>query len=278
MRRAAILLAVLICGPAGAAERWRTLPPTPPPVAVDRVGDIVANGVSIHYAVIGHGPPVILLHGGLANMDYWGNQVPALTPRHAVILMDSRGQGRSARDAQGIRYDLMADDVVALLDALSVPRADVVGWSDGAIIGLDLALRHPTRVGRIVAFAANANPSGVREGVEKNPVFAAYIARARREYAALSPTPGAYDSLLASLSKMWSSEPNWTAATLRGIKSKVLIMDGDHDEAIRRDHTEWMARTIPGASLVILPTASHFAFLQDPTTFNAATTKFLDAE
>jgi pimeloyl-ACP methyl ester carboxylesterase len=261
-----------------ALQPWQVLPPTPAPVAGERDGDMQANGISIHYAMIGQGPPVILLHGGLANMDYWGLQVPALSPRHTVILMDSRGHGRSTRDARPFGYDLMADDVVALLDGLGVHRADVVGWSDGAIIGLDLALRYPGHVGRVFAFAANANTAGVRPGVEKNPVFAAYIARAGQEYRALSPTPDGYGAFVDAISHMWATEPNWSAARLRTIHAKVLIIDGDHDEAIRRGHTQWMASTIPGAAMVLLPRTSHFAFLQDPEAFNAALLRFVGDE
>ena len=127
---------------------WQTLPPTPPPVAGEHTGHAKVNGISLYYATIGHGPPVVLLHGGLANSDYWGNQVTALAPRHTVILVDSRGHGRSTRDARPYGYDLMADDVVALLDTLHIAKADVVGWSDGGILGLDLAIRHPDRVGK----------------------------------------------------------------------------------------------------------------------------------
>ena len=160
----------------------------------------------------------MLLHGGLANSDYWGHQVTALAPRHTVILMDSRGHGRSTRDARPYGYDLMADDVVALLDTLHIAKADVVGWSDGAILGLDLAIRHPDRVGKVFAFAANTVTSGVQEGVEKNPTFARYIERAGREYARLSATPKDYDAFVAQISKMWETEPNWTDAQLKSIQ------------------------------------------------------------
>ena len=108
--------------PAVAAERWETLPPTPQPIATHRSGQAKVNGISIHYAMYGHGSPVIFLHGGLANTGYWGNQVPAVAAHHTVILMDSRGHGRSSRDARPYGYDLMADDVVALMDFLKIPK------------------------------------------------------------------------------------------------------------------------------------------------------------
>ena len=99
---------------------WQTLPPTPAPVPGEHSGHAKVNGISLYYATIGQGPPVVLLHGGLSNSDYWGNQVKALAPHHTVIVVDSRGHGRSTRDARPYGYDLMADDVVALLDTLHI--------------------------------------------------------------------------------------------------------------------------------------------------------------
>jgi pimeloyl-ACP methyl ester carboxylesterase len=264
--------------PALAAERWETLPPTPAPIATHRSGQAQANGIAIHYAIYGHGSPVFFLHGGLANIDYWGNQVRAVAAHHTVILMDSRGHGRSTRDARPYGYDLMADDVVALMDVLKIPKADIVGWSDGGIIGLDLAMRHRERGGKLFAFAANTMTAGVKDGVEKNPTFAAYIARAGHEYETHSATPKEYDAFVDQISKMWAEQPNWTDAQLKVIDTPVLVVDGDHDEAIKREHTEYIAATIPHAGLLILPNVSHFAFLQDPRQFNFAILHFLGDE
>src|SRR5271154_3974927 len=270
-----LALAIL---PAAAAERWETLPPTPPPIPTDRTGEAEANGIKIHYAIYGQDSPVIFLHGGLANTDYWGNQVPAVAAHHTVILMDSRGHGLSTRDARPYGYDLMADDVVALMDVLKIPKADVVGWSDGGILGLDLAIRHKDRIGKVFAFAANTVTSGVKDGVEKNPTFAAFIERAGGEYRKLSATPGEYDAFVEQISRMWAEQPNWSDAQLKAIDTPVLVVDGDHDEAIKREHTEYIAATIPQAGLLILPNASHFAFLQDPGQFNFAILHFLGDE
>jgi len=279
MRRFALAaMFALIALPCSALERWQTLPPTPAPIATDRSGMADANGIRIHYAIYGHGSPVIFLHGGLANSDYWGEQVPAVAAHHTVILMDSRGHGRSTRDARPYGYDLMADDVVALMDALKIPKADIVGWSDGGIIGIDLALRHKDRVGKVFAFAANTRTSGVVEDVEKNSTFAAFIARAGEEYAALSATPSEYSAFVDQIGKMWFAEPNWTDDQLAAIDTPVLVVDGDHDEAIKRAHTEYIAATIPHAGLLILPNVSHFAFLQDPDQFNFAILHFLGDE
>jgi pimeloyl-ACP methyl ester carboxylesterase len=276
MRRFLLASALMLAAlPAIGAERWETLPPTPAPIATSRTGQASANGISIHYAMYGHGSPVIFIHGGLANSDYWGKQVPTVAAHHTVILLDSRGHGRTTRDARPYGYDLMADDVVALMDVLKIRQADIVGWSDGGIIGLDLAMRHKERIGNVFAFAANTVTSGVVEGVEKNPTFARYIERAGQEYARYSATPKEYDAFVDQISKMWAEQPNWTDAALQSVDHPVLVVDGDHDEAIKRQHTEYIAATIPHAGLLILPNVSHFAFLQDPKQFTFAILHFL---
>jgi len=252
------------------------LPPTPALPTPELSGTAPVNGIRLWYAVYGHGDPVILVHGGLANSDYWGLQIPVLARRYQVIVLDSRGHGRSTRTAAPIGYDAMASDVLALMDTLQVRKAALVGWSDGAIIGLDIAIHHPERLSRLFAFAANSDPSGVKD-VDKSPVFTAYIDRAAHEYQKLSPTPTQFKAFLDTISKMWASEPHFTETELRGIKVPTWIVDADHDEAIRRENTDYMASLIPGAGELILPAVSHFAFLQDPEQFNRAIRHFLES-
>jgi pimeloyl-ACP methyl ester carboxylesterase len=276
-RRLALSLVPLVLARQAWAQkpRWLELPPTPGLPAAQRSGYAPVGGIKLWYAVFGEGEPVVFLHGGLANADYWGLQVAEVARHRQVIVMDSRGHGRSGRDGRPYGYDLMADDVVGLLDFLGVKRAAVVGWSDGAILGIDLAIRHPDRVSRVFAFAANTDPSGVVSGVEKNPTFAAFIERAGHEYAALSATPGQYGAFVDAISKMWATQPNWTTRQLGAIRTSVLVVDGDHDEAIKRPHTEKIASAIPGAGLLILPNTSHFSFLQDPDQFTWHVLHFL---
>jgi pimeloyl-ACP methyl ester carboxylesterase len=255
---------------------WLTLPQPPPLPAAASSGYVAHDGARIYYRTFGRGAPVILLHGGFANGRYWGNQVPALTRAgYEAIVVDSRGHGQSSRDDRPYTYELMASDVVAVMDRLGVERAAVVGWSDGAIIGLVMAIHDPERLTRVFAFAANMDPSGVKPDTETNPTFARFERRAAREYAALSPTPKAFAAFQKAIETMWASEPNYQGATLAKIVTPVAIVDGDHDEAIKRAHTEYLARTIPGAQLIILPGVSHFAMLQAPPEFNAAMLKFL---
>jgi pimeloyl-ACP methyl ester carboxylesterase len=277
MRRFASVIVFLLFSLTAAARaepQWLTLPPTPTLPDGGKSGLAPVNGIKLWYAEFGQGAPVILLHGGLANSNYWGLLVRALAPHYRVIVMDSRGHGRSSRDARPYGYDLMADDVVGLMDYLKIDKAALVGWSDGAIIGLDIALSHPQRLSKLFAFAANSDPSAVKD-VEHDPVFSAFIARARKEYETLSPTPQEYDAFLKQIEKMWESEPHWTADRLHGIKVPTWIVDADHDEAIKRDNTLFMADNIPGSGLLIQPQVSHFSFLQDPAQFNADVLHFL---
>jgi pimeloyl-ACP methyl ester carboxylesterase len=260
---------------AAVPEPWKVLPSTPELIPSERSGRVDVNGISIYYAIYGDGPPVILLHGGMANADYWGHQVPALAVCHTVIVMDSRAHGRSTRDSRPLGYDLMADDVVALMDALHVPKADIVGWSDGATTALDLAMRYPVHVGKIFAFAATTKTTGTKYGAIINPTVHAFIRRAAEEYRAYSATPKEFSSLAIQLFTMWSGQPSWTDAQLATIAAPVLVVGPDHDETIKRGHTESIAAAIPGAELLILPDTSHFAFLQDPERFNAAVLHFL---
>jgi pimeloyl-ACP methyl ester carboxylesterase len=271
----AAILAVLMVTAASAAEPWMTLPPTPSLPKAERSGTAPVNGIRIWYAEFGKGEPVLFVHGGLANSNYWGHQVRALVAAHyRVIVMDSRGHGRSTRNNQPYGYDLMASDVIGLLDYLKIEKVALVGWSDGAIIGLDIAMHHPERLSKLFAFAANIDPSGVTDS-SNNPVVKKYIARAGREYAALSPTPNDYQAFLAQITHMWNSEPHWTKADFAKITVPTWIVDADHDEMLDHDQPRTMADWTPGAALLIEPDASHFAFLQDPEQFNRDVLHFL---
>jgi pimeloyl-ACP methyl ester carboxylesterase len=270
------LLLVVLTGVALAHARypWECLPPTPALPPPEHSGTAPVNGIRMWYAVFGHGSPVILVHGGLANSNYWGLQIPALARRFQVIVVDSRGHGRSTRTEAPITYHLMASDVLALMDVLQLPKAALVGWSDGAIIGLDIAIHHPDRLTKLFAVAANSDTSGV-EDIGGNSVFNAYQRRTRTEYQTLSPAPAEFAAFHKQLDTMWNTEPHFSDAQLRSIKVPTWIVDGDHDELIKRKDTDHMAALIPGAGELILPRVSHFAFLQDPEQFNEALLRFL---
>ncbi len=273
----AAVLAVTTAVSAAAAERWETLPEAPAMPVSKVAGYAPVNGIHMYYAVYGAGAPVLLIHGGLGHADLWANQAKDLMKDHTVIVADSRGHGRSSRNAEPYSYDLMASDYVALLDYLKVGKVDLVGWSDGGIIGIDIALKHPERLRKLFAQAANVTVDGVDPKVMESKTFNAYIARMGEDYQKMSKTPGEFDAFVEQISHMWASQPNWSDAELAKITVPTAIVLGDHDEAITRAHTDHMAQVIPGAKLVILKDASHFAMLQDPAGYTKAVRHFIDA-
>ncbi|MGO9543985.1 MAG: alpha/beta fold hydrolase [Rhodomicrobium sp.] len=271
----AVAAAMLVWTAALAAERWQTVPVPPPMPPAAESGYAPVNGIKMYYAVYGQGDPILLIHGGLANADDWANQVIALSKSHEVIVADSRGHGRSTRTADPIGYDLMASDYLALLDYLKIRKTALVGWSDGGIIGIDIALHHPERLTKLFAQAANVTTDGVKPDTMQTPTFSGFVAKAGEDYKRMSPTPGDCAAFVAEINKMWDTEPNWTKEQLSKIRVPTAIVLGDHDEAIKRDHTEYMASAIPGAKLIILKDVSHFAMLQDPEGYNKAIVGFL---
>jgi pimeloyl-ACP methyl ester carboxylesterase len=259
------------------ANAWLSLPPTPPLPPPLRSGLAEVNGTKVFYAQFGSGPNVLLLHGGLGSSNYWGHQIVELEKRYTVTVMDTRGHGRSPVTSRLFSFELFAQDVSGVLDLLGMSDVAVVGWSDGAITGLELALKQERRMARLFAFGANATLDGTIHGGSRNKVFAAYAARCRAEYRTLSPSPERWNQLVAGLGPMWRREPSYSRAQLANITIPVTIADGEHDEIIRPEHTKWIAGQIPGARLVMLPGVSHFAMLQNPVQFNAALIAFLQA-
>ncbi|HMB25739.1 MAG TPA: alpha/beta hydrolase [Anaerolineales bacterium] len=244
--------------------------------ATDNQGYIENAGARIWYAAHGAGSPVILLHGGLGNSGNWGYQVPTLVKNsYRVIVIDSRGHGRSTRDSQPYSYELMASDVSAVMDRLNLEKAALVGWSDGACTSLVLADKAPERVAGVFFFACNMDPSGTKE-FEFTPVIGRCLSRHKKDYAELSATPDQFDEFAEAVGLMQRTQPNYSTKELAGISVPVAIVQSEHDEFIKREHAEYLARNIPNAEFVHLPGVSHFAPLQRPGQFNAAMLAYLD--
>lgn len=191
--------------------------------------------VALHYEREGSGYPLLLLHGGGLSSASHRALRSELARYFEVIAPDSRGHGKSPDDPEPMNYRVMALDVVALLDRLNIPTAHVVGFSDGAVIGLELAIAHPSRVGRLIALGGNYHPDGLTENT-------------RREMEL-------YEN--AKLKKMWLTEPNYTLQQLSTIRAPTLIAAGDRD-VMELEHLTAMYRAIPRAELAIIPGATHF--------------------
>lgn len=235
--------------------------------AATRQGHVDHDGVRIWHATYGAGRPVVLLHGGLGHSGNWGNQVPTLVEAgHRVVVVDSRGHGRSTRDERPFSYELMASDVAAVLDEVGVERAPIIGWSDGACTALVLARTAPSRVAGVFFFGCDMDPSGAKE-FQPTPVVGRCFTRHAEDYANLSATPGEFKDFVEAVGLMQRTQPDYTAADLAEIRVPVTIAHAEHDEFIKHEHADYLSRTIPNAELVVLEGVSHFAPQQRPEVF-----------
>ena len=241
----------------------------------DVQGYLEHDNARIWYASYGFGAPVILLHGGLGNSGNWGYQVPALVQNgYQVVVIDSRGHGRSTRDERSYSYELMASDILAIMDVLGIERAAFVGWSDGACTALILADKAPTRATGVFFFACNMDPSGTKE-FQMTPAIQRCFNRHVKDYQKLSSTPDQFEQFSEAVGLMQRTQPNYSANDLAQIRVPVAIVQSEFDEFIKPEHAEYLVQNIPNAEFIFLPGVSHFAPLQRPDQFNRAMLAFL---
>jgi len=232
-------------------------------------GYVSHEGAEIWYSSFGAGPAVLLLHGGLGHSGNWGYQIPALIENgYRAVVIDTRGHGRSTRDSRPYSYELLASDALSVLDHLQIQKTATVGWSDGACTSLVLAKTTPTRVAGVFYFACNMNPSGAKNPFDPSPLLDRCISRHIKDYAELSSTPDQFKTLMDDLGLMQRTQPDYSTHDLAAISVPVVIAHAEHDEFIKREHAEYLARTIPNARYQFLPEVSHFAPLQKPSQFN----------
>ena len=257
---------------------WKTMPDTPIMPTADESGLAPVNDIKMYYALFNKDgqEPVILLHGGLASSEEWGLEVPLLSKTHKVIIADSRGHGRSTMSNKTLGYNLMASDVLQLMDYLKIKKASIVGWSDGGIIGLILAIKYPERVNKLFTFGTNYNLSGYKTEPFDSALSARFMARVQANYSKLSPTPDSFAVFRRALGKMYSTEPDLKPADLETIKSPTVIACGQYEQFIKLEHFQNLTNLIPNARLVIIPNVSHGGPLQDPKHFHEAVVNLLD--
>lgn len=241
-----------------------------------RSGYAPVNGITMYYAIFGQGSPILLVHVGGGNADMWASEIPILAQRHTVIVADTRGHGRSTWNGEPLNYRQFAADYVALLDYLHIPKVALAGVSDGAIIGLEIAVRHPRRLSKLFAQSGNVTPDGFITGDVDSPAADLVGERERADYKRLSPTPEDFQKLREALRKLWREQPNFTTAELQSIRVPTVIAIPEHEEFIERSHTRYIVETIPGATSVILPATDHYAPLQDPAGYAKAILDFVD--
>jgi pimeloyl-ACP methyl ester carboxylesterase len=228
--------------------------------AVGKFYDI--NGFKMYTEVYGSGPPLLMIHGNGGNMSAFAKNVPYFATHYQVILADSRSQGRSVDPDHPLTFEMMADDYAALLDAMHIPSAYVIGWSDGGINALLLAIRHPEKVKRLASTGANLWPSadafkpGLWDEWKKE-----YNAGLHKNYATAKEMNDRKMFLLD-----WQ-EPHITLAQLHTIQAPSLIICGDHD-VISVAHTVVIYQNIPHAQLWVVPNSGHGTLIEHADEFN----------
>tara|TARA_R110002110_G_scaffold103751_4_gene262117 strand:- start:1161 stop:2027 length:867 start_codon:yes stop_codon:yes gene_type:complete len=237
------------------------------------------NGISLYYETYGEGAPVLVLHGGSAFLETMHNQITALADDHFVVAPDSRAHGRTS-DADGVplSYAQMADDMIALMDHLQIDKADIVGWSDGGNIGIDVAIRYPTRVGKLVTYGSNFHTNGLvpdeeGEGINSSPDDPNWEV-VRSFYQSVAPNPDHWPVFHGKLMTMWDSQPTFTIGDLGGISSPLLVMAGEFD-SIKETHTREIAASVPNGTLVIVEGEDHYAPLMAPEKVTPHIVEFL---
>ena len=232
------------------------------------------NGLNMYYEVRGAGPPLLLLHGGTGSIpEKW---IPFFATQFQVIAIEQMGHGRTADVIdRPFHYHDMAEDTLELMRQLGIESASVLGYSDGGIIGLDMAIHHPERVAKLAVTGANSDTDGyTEENLEWARTFNPDDQPVSDEYARLSPD-GAdhWPIVLGRLQPMWAAEPSFTREELQSIKAHTLIIIGDGD-IVTPEHAVEMFRIIPAAQLCVVPHAGHgvmpketiLTFLQETAT------------
>lgn len=231
------------------------------------------NGIKMYYETYGSGTPVLVIHGNdqsIADMQF---QIAHFAKTNQVIVADTRGHGKSGLGTDHLNYVQMMEDYNTLLDQLGVTGANIIGWSDGGILALLLAIHHPDKVNKMATMGANLRP----DDSAIDPAIGEI----------LQPLGDMFDEMIASkdTSNNWQlqrqlfdllmTQPNIPIESVQKIEAPVLVIAGDKD-IIRARHSLEIFENLPRAHLAILPGQTHWAPATDHEGFNALVGKFFD--
>lgn len=207
------------------------------------------RGIKMYYETYGNGEPLLIIHGNGGSISNFENQIPYFSKHYKVILADSRAQGRTADTGDSLSYEMMADDLAALLDKLEIDSCYIIGWSDGGINGLLMAMRHPKKVKKLAITGANLWPDTAVDPFIYKWAMAINDSVSRQP---LTPQLKASKKLLHLL----SYEPHIALADLKKVNCPTLVIGGDKD-VILPQHTMLIARNITKSDLWIVPNSGH---------------------
>ena len=250
------------------------------------------NGLKMYYEIHGAGDPVVLLHGSFMTItNNWTEMLAQLSRRRQVIAVEMQGHGRTADIDRDFSYDNLADDVAALLDYLKLQRADMLGYSMGGGVAMQVAIRHPEKVRKVVSVSASFRHDGlVTEAVEAFPQMQPGMFKGspiETEYKKLSPTPDQFDRFVKRVVQVAIERFDFGAETLKATKAPMLFIHGDAD-GVRLDHIAEMFRLKGGeihgdlrprseSRLAILPNATHVTLMDKLDVIVPMVNDFLDA-
>ncbi|MBC7399949.1 MAG: alpha/beta hydrolase [Mucilaginibacter sp.] len=231
------------------------------------------RGFKMYYETYGSGEPILFIHGNGGSIYDFRNQIPYFAKNYQVIIADSRAQGKSADlKNDSLSYEMMTDDLNALLDNLHLKNVNVVGWSDGGINGLLMAIRHPDKVKKLAVTGANLWPDTTAVNPYLNQVVVqAYLHAVDTLKKIKDVTPEMRNEV--KLLRLLGFEPHITIAQLHTITCPALIIGGDQD-VIRPEHTLLISQSIPKAFLWILPNSGHSTPIYYKEQFNATVADF----
>jgi pimeloyl-ACP methyl ester carboxylesterase len=247
--------------------------------ARDGGGYARVNGLEMYYEVHGAGDPLVMLHGGLSTIGEFRRVLPVLAERRRVIAVERQGHGHTADIDRPFRFGRMADDTAALLRQLGIAKADIFGYSVGGSVALEIGIRHPVLVRKLVLSSAVYSMDGYRpefrEGL-KRMTADALPPQLREAYARVAPHPEDWPRLVAKAAEQARGYGGSRPEEIRGIKAPALVMVAEGD-VVRVEHAEELSRLL-GAELVVLPDSDHVSYLlEHPDVLLSKLTAFLDA-
>ncbi len=223
---------------------------------------LTTRGFNMYYETYGHGAPLLMLHINGGSIRNFSNQIPYFSKQYRVIAVDTRAHGKSIDAGDSLTFEMMADDFNALLDSLHLDSCLVLGWSDGGISGLLLALRHPEKVRKLVVSGPNLWP----DTTGLVPFIFHYLERVAVDLRKQPQTPAIKNQL--KIVELDLLEPHMTLEQLHGIQCPTLVMGGDHD-GIPSYHLWQISQNIPRSYLWIVPNSGHSVAIYNSAQFNA---------